>query len=189
MLLAAELGALLKACAIDGGLRGRRDAALIALGAAGGLRRAELCALDGSDLIDSSGDQLQVLIRRGKGGKSRVVYIAGAMAGVAQVWRKMCARTPLFIAISRTGRALDDRRLTPAAVRAILRRRCAEAGIAVANPHDLRRTFISELLGAGVDIATAARLAGHASVTTTARYDRRGDEALRAAADRLAGLS
>lgn len=182
---AAELASLLRACAADGSHRGRRDAALIALGAAGGLRRAELCALDLGDLVDE-GAQLQVMIRRGKGAKDRRVWVAGDMARLARVWRDVCAHTPLFVAISRTGRVLGDRRLTPAAVRSILRRRCTEAGISAANPHDLRRTFISDLLGKGVDIAVAARLAGHASTDTTARYDRRGDEALRAAAHRLA---
>ncbi len=186
MLLAAELGALLKACAADGGARGRRDAALIALGAAAGLRRAELCALDGGDLADDAG-RLRVRVRRGKGAQDRVAYVAGPLAQLARVWREAGAGPALFVAISRTGRPLADRRLTPAAVRAILRRRCAEAGIPAANPHDLRRTMISHLLDAGVDLATAARAAGHASVQTTARYDRRGDDALKAAADRLAG--
>jgi integrase len=86
------------------------------------------------------------------------------------------------VAISRTGRVLDDRRLTPAAVRAILLRRCVEAGIARATPHDLRRTFVSRLLERGADFASVAALAGHASIETTRRYDRRGDDALRAAA-------
>ncbi|MGW6500259.1 tyrosine-type recombinase/integrase [Nonomuraea angiospora] len=55
-----------------------------------------------------------------------------------------------------------------------------------ARPHDhFRRTFIGELLDAGVDLATAQALVGHASPATTARYDRRPERTRRAAVDKL----
>lgn len=63
-----------------------------------------------------------------------------------------------------------------------LTRRAAQAGIGDFSPHDLRRSFVSDALAAGADLARVQALAGHASPTTTARYDRRPEAAKRAAA-------
>jgi site-specific recombinase XerD len=49
----------------------------------------------------------------------------------------------------------------------------------------LAPTWTGHLLEAGVDLATAQKMAGHASVSTTGRYDRRDHGARRQAAAQL----
>lgn len=89
---------------------------------------------------------------------------------------------PLFLPIN-NGRRIMAWRITDQAILAMLQRRAEQAGVGHFPPSDPRRTFISGLLDAGADIATVQQLAGHASVTTTGRYDRRGERAkMRAAA-------
>jgi site-specific recombinase XerD len=75
--------------------------------------------------------------------------------------------------------------LTGEAIRQILSRRTRVAGLAAISPHDLRRTYAGDLLDAGADLPAVQQLMGHASPSTTSRYDRRGDKARRSAAERL----
>ena len=39
------------------------------------------------------------------------------------------------------------------------------------RPHDLRRSFVTNLLEANIDINTVRQLVGHCDIKTTSRYD------------------
>jgi len=185
-----ELRALLDVCAADAGAAGVRDGALIAVLYATGLRRAELAALQLGDYKATSDEEGATLtVRAGKGHRDRLMPLeAGAVAALDD-WLAVRGRRAgaLFVRINKHGRLWAwAEGLTAQAVYGILARRAAQAGLEEAvSPHDLRRSFVSALLGAGADLSTVQRLAGHANVTTTARYDRRGEEAKRAAVDLL----
>ncbi len=158
--------------------QGARDAALLAVLRIGGVRRAELAALVLEDL-----DRAAMTARvRGKGNKERLVYLAQARPEL-DAWLALRGLDPgpLFCAITKGGRP-TRRRLGESSIAFICERASTRAGLAKTRPHDWRRTFVGDLLDAGADLATVARLAGHAQVETTKRYDRRGERAAAKAA-------
>jgi len=186
-LAADEIRALFHLCATDASPAGIRDAALLGVLYGAGLRRAEVVALSLPDYAAEDG----ALMVRGKGNKVRVAYLRGGAAQALAAWLTVRGpsagrdgTTPLFTRIYKGG-TVTPYRLTPQAVLDILRRRALRAGLRPFSPHDVRRTFIGDLLDARVDLVTVQQMAGHAQVTTTARYDRRGERAKRAAADVL----
>jgi len=181
----AEFRALVDSCAGDGAL-GVRDAALLVVLYAGGLRRAEAVRLDLAD-YDDKADPPALLVR-GKGNKARVVYCANGAADTLADWLQLRGREPggFFLAVLKSGRIdFRRRRLTGPAVYHALAARAAKAGVNAFSPHDLRRSFAGDMLDAGVDIAIVSALMGHASLTTTAGYDRRGPAAKKRAAGML----
>jgi len=180
-----EIGALMRACAADHTPAGARDAAIIAMGYGAGLRRAELAGLDLADLSDD-GEIITATIR-GKGGKERLVYLDNGSANAMRDWLAVRGLDagPLFYRGRKGGSLVHGQRLSGQAIRDILVKRAAEAGLDTTTPHDLRRSFVSDLLEAGVDISTVANMAGHANIETTRRYDRRGEQAKRKAARAL----
>lgn len=178
-----EIRAVFKACAKAGSLSGIRDAAILAVLYGAGLRREEIVNLDLSDYVPQSG---ALTIQRGKGNKARMVFATNGAHDALEDWLEVRGNEPgpLFIPVLK-GERLVIRRLSTQAIYNLLRKRAEEAGVAPFSPHDLRRSMISDLLDAKVDLATVQQMAGHANVNTTARYDRRGEEAKRQAAKML----
>ena len=178
-----ELSALMRVCSADRTPAGPRDAALIALLSRGGLRRSEVVALDLADYVIESG---AITVRSGKGRKDRTTYLDGGAAAAVADWLSVrgAEAGPLLCPVNKAG-TITIRRLTDQAVLGALQKRAKQATVKGFSPHDLRRTFISDLLDAGADIATVQRMAGHASPETTSRYDRRGEATKRRAASLL----
>ncbi len=177
-----ELLRLFEVCAQDETAAGARDAALLALLYGAGLRRAEVVALD----LDNYDPQSGALRVRGKGDRERVAYAAQGAQEALDSWTAFRGKDPgpLLCPVDKRGR-VHVRRLTSQAVLLACRKRASQAGLDRFSPHDLRRTFIGDLLDAGADLSAAQQLAGHASVTTTARYDRRGERSKQRAAARI----
>jgi len=168
LLSRCEINALFNACAAGAGPARARDAAILALGYGAGLRVSEITALDIEDYDPRSG----VLLVRGRGPRERVVHAADGTKDALDAWLQVRGPDagPIFWPGSKGGRLLAGRRMTRAAINQMLGRRAAEAGVGTVAPHDLRRSFICDLLEQGLDLALVQRLAGHANPQTTARY-------------------
>jgi site-specific recombinase XerD len=156
-----------------------RDAAILALLYDSGPRRAEAVGLDVAD-YDREGGTLTV---RGKGNKECLAHLGDASQAALEAWFYQRGFWPgtLFVSINKGGR-LGTGGMSGQAMLYIARRRTGQASVAAFSPHDLRRTFIGDLLDAGADLSTVRQLAGHAEIQTTARYDRRGEATKKRAA-------
>ena len=212
-LSADEILALMTICQKDQNQNaGTRDAAIIGMMYAAGLRRNEVVNLD----VNSYDPETGKLALTGKRNKQRMAYITNGAANALNDWRTIRGSEPgaLFVEVDKSGKILTKREsmrvkpfrkirgveipnkkagqmiyrggaITSQAIYNMLSKRAQEAGIKNFSPHDMRRTFISHLLDAGADIMTVSKMAGHANIQTTARYDRRPEEASRKTAELL----
>ncbi|MDR1466332.1 MAG: tyrosine-type recombinase/integrase [Treponema sp.] len=143
-----------------------RDAAILELLFATGLRVSELCALSKTDIDIQTGNALVY----GKGGKMRLVYIVNT--DVIEILREYA---DIFAAsIIKTGCFFINqisKPLSPDSVRSMIRRRAKEAGIPIRiTPHMFRHSFATLLLEEGVDIRYIQHFLGHSSIVTTQIY-------------------
>ena len=180
-LASEEIVKLFATCTADTP-KGARDAALLAVLYGCGLRRGELAGLD---VEDFDPEDCSIVVH-GKRNKQRTVYLSGGGCQYVAVWleHRGDATGPLFCPVDQTG-GIRISRLRGESVAYIVKRIQKVAGVDHFSAHDLRRSFVTALLDAGVDVLTVQKLAGHADVTTTARYDRRGEQAKRRAVQSL----
>ncbi|MGR8980957.1 MAG: tyrosine recombinase XerC [Gammaproteobacteria bacterium] len=144
-----------------------RDLAMFELFYSSGLRLSELAALnlEDLDLPDKS-----LIVRSGKGGKSRILPIGSRAVDAIANWLRLRAKTA---AISEPAVFTSTRgsRLSQRSIQLRLRRWCQKKGIAEPiHPHMLRHSFASHLLESSQDLRAVQELLGHSNISTTQIY-------------------
>lgn len=144
-----------------------RDVAMFELFYSSGLRLSELTALnlDDIDLHDQA-----LLVRSGKGGKSRLLPIGTKAIAALNRWlQQRMKNTPtseLAVFVTTRGKRLGQR-----SVELRLALWCKKKGIAEhIHPHMLRHSFASHLLEASQDLRAVQELLGHSNISTTQIY-------------------
>ncbi len=163
-------------------VRRYRDVAIVLTLCGTGLRAGELVKLERRDY-----DNGVLTVRQGKGRKYREIHVADAVDKAIRAWLKVGAdeaHSALFSRIQRNGKVASQP-LTTTGLTGILADLQQTSGIARFTPHDMRRTFITRLLEQGVDINTVRQLAGHSDISTTTRYDCRGESMKVSASKRI----
>ena len=147
-----------------------RGVAMVAVLAGCGVRQAELGDLELDDLDLDSG---ALVVRCGKGGRRRDLTIPPPLLFHLRRWAAFRGgwSGSLFCPIGNSGRALH-RGLSATAVTWSLNQLSEQTGCGHICSRLFRKWWASNLLGYA-DLLTVQALAGHASATTTARYDLR----------------
>lgn len=180
-----EISSLIESCLSQRTPLDLRDAAVIAILRIGGIRRQELADLKLADLDLSSGS---LIVRRGKGGKRRVVYLTVEALQLIEDWLLIRGSEPgaLICPVNKGGRVeLRHFASDGDGIYKLVRERATKAEVKRFSPHDFRRTFCSDLFDSDTDLFTVQKLAGHVSPSTSAKYDRRGEETKRKAVQGL----
>jgi integrase len=152
----------------------RQDAELVSVAAYAGLRRGELLVLRWRD-VDFT--RRKLVVRRAISGgveaastksrRAREVPLpdqaAGALDRLSQ--RADFTRADDYVFCNRLGRRLDG-----SALRRRVTRARGAAGLRPLRFHDLRHTYGSLLVAAGIDLASVKAAMGHSRITTTERY-------------------
>lgn len=153
----------------------KRDYIVMAILITAGLRRAELCSINIGDIIQVDGKYVINVL--GKGDKTRMMVLANSIKRKIDEYVNLRGITyddvdaPLIIG---HGTNSDpDAHVSDVTVARIVKRYTKAANIdsRLVSPHTLRHTFCTELLKMGEDITDVQDLMGHASVSTTRRYD------------------
>lgn len=156
-----EMNSLVRAVERHGS---KRDQAIILVLLNTGLRVNELSALDSSD-IEMSERKGKLVVRSGKGGKRREVPLNVEARRALNVYLDSRGDDNQALFLSQQGSRLGSR-----GIQDVVGKYGRLAGLENLTPHALRHTFCTNLLRAGTDLVTVAKLAGHADISTTSIY-------------------
>lgn len=160
----------------------KRDAAMLQLLYAGGMRVSELVSLNLKDVNTEVGD-VRCL---GKGHKERLIPIHRQAASAIEEYVKE-ARPHLVrndqekaLFVNRRGE-----RLTRQGFWQILKEYAKAAGLeSSVTPHTLRHSFATHMLSGGADLRAVQELLGHANISTTQVYTHLTTEHIRRSYER-----
>jgi site-specific recombinase XerD len=159
--------------------------ALLSVLVYGGLRRQELLDLHLSDVNLEEGS---ILVRSGKGSKSRKVFVYRECRDAVREWlnfRPAQTDHDYLWAYDRTRRISED------GLREVVETVKAIAGLRSHKdivPHSLRHNCATRLMKNGADVRSIQAFLGHSSINTTQMYLHVSEEQLRGIAD-LGALS
>ncbi len=144
-----------------------RDLAMFELFYSSGIRLSELAQLNLTD-IDLTDKTL--MVRSGKGGKSRILPIGSKAVAAINTWLehriKSITSTETALFISTRGTRLGQR-----SIELRLKQWCKKKGIAEnIHPHMLRHSFATHLLESSQDLRAVQELLGHSNISTTQIY-------------------
>lgn len=153
-------------------LQGRRDHAILALLMSAGLREAELCALNVGDVAPKWKHHV-LTVRHGKGDKPRSMSLPDAVwatiAAYLELRGQVQPEEPLFLTLGKRG--LAPTRITPKAVDHLVAVHSRRALISKPiTTHLLRHCAVSFALANGASPREVQEMAGHSSLSITARY-------------------
>lgn len=155
---------------------GKRDALIIEMFYATGIRLSELVSIKLKD-IDFSNRMIKI---KGKGNKERYVFYGTNCERYLKDYLKNSRPFYLkeasdYLFINKHGKQISN-----SGIEYIIKKLLKESGISAhLTPHVLRHTFATHMLNEGADLMTVKELLGHSNISTTGIYTHVSNEQLR----------
>ena len=162
---------MIEAC--KNNLTGQRDKALMLFLLDTGVRASELVSINLEDVNTIIGE---VLVKLGKGRKSRAVYLGSKSRKALRTYLKLRQDSSNALWITDEGE-----RITYWGVKMIIRRRANQAKVNTPELHAFRRWFALTCLRAGMDVYSLQELMGHADLQVLRRYLKQTNQDIREA--------